>query len=65
MLVVNATKNGIPNYIGPNTFAEIAFGFYHRKNVVLLNRMYEPYREELQGWGVVCLNGILESINHL
>jgi hypothetical protein len=65
VLVVNATKGDIPNYIGPNTFAEIAFGFYHRKNVVLLNRMYEPYREELQGWGVVCLNGILESINHL
>src|SRR4051812_44171660 len=27
ILVVNAKKNGIPNYIGANTFAEIAMAF--------------------------------------
>ena len=29
VLIVNATKNGIKNYIGPNSFAEIAFAFYN------------------------------------
>ena len=31
ILIVNETKNGINNYIGPNSFAEIAFGFYFKK----------------------------------
>ena len=31
ILVVNSTKNGIENYIGPNSFAEIAFAFYYLK----------------------------------
>ena len=62
MLVVNATKNGIPNYIGPNTFAEIAFGFYHNKKVFLLNDIYHPYDDELLGWQVNCLKGNLNKI---
>ena len=33
ILIVNETKNGIENYIGPNSFAEIAFGFYFNKRV--------------------------------
>jgi len=28
----------MPNYIGPNSFAEITFGFYYHKKV------YEPYK---------------------
>lgn len=62
ILVVNATKNGIPNYIGPNTFAEIAFGFFHNKKVFLLNDIYHPYDDELLGWKVVCLKGDLNKI---
>ncbi len=62
ILVVNATKNGIPNYIGPNTFAEIAFGFYHNKKVFLLNDIYHPYDDELLGWKVNCLKGNLNKI---
>lgn len=62
ILIVNATKNGIPNYIGPNTFAEIAFGFYHKKKVFLLNDIYHPYDDELLGWKVICLKGKLEKI---
>lgn len=65
ILIVNATKNGIVNYIGPNSFAEIAFGFYHNKKVFLLNGMYEAYLDELIGWNVTCLNGDLASINDL
>ena len=65
MLIVNATKNGIPNYIGPNTFAEIAFGFYYNKKVFLLNDIYHPYDDELLGWKVNCLKGNLNNISKL
>lgn len=62
VLVVNETKNGIENYIGPNSFAEIAFGFFHHKKVFLLNDIYEPYKDELEGWGVIPLHGDLKKI---
>lgn len=35
VLIVNTTKNGIENYIGPNSFAEIAFAFYLKKEIYL------------------------------
>src|SRR5260221_5507526 len=31
LLVVNCDKHGIPDYIGPNTFAEIAIALAHYK----------------------------------
>ena len=62
VLAVNVTKNGIENYIGPNTFAEIAMAFYFNKIIYLLNDIYEPYRDELEGWNVIALKGNLEAI---
>ena len=62
LLAVNEPKNGIENYIGPNTFAEIAMAFYKRKKVYVLNDLYEPYLDELEGWGVIPLKGDLEGI---
>ena len=62
ILIVNETKNGINNYIGPNSFAEIAFGFYFKKRVYLLNDIYEPYQDELIGWGIIPLKGDLSKI---
>lgn len=62
VLAVNVTKNGIENYIGPNTFAEIAMAFYFNKRIYLLNDIYEPYRDELEGWNVIALKGNLEDI---
>ena len=53
VLAINVTKNGIENYIGPNTFAEIAMAFYFNKNIYLLNDIYEPYRDELEGWNAI------------
>lgn len=64
ILVVNTKKGDIDNYIGPNCFAEIAFGFYYKKKVFVLNDIYEPYRDELDGWGVIALHGDLEKIGH-
>lgn len=62
ILVVNSTKNEIENYIGPNSLAEIAFGFYYNKKVYLLNDYYEPYLDELKGWKVIPLKGNLDNI---
>lgn len=63
ILIVNATKKGIENYIGPNSFAEIAFAFYHNKKTFVLNSFYEPYLDELEGWGVLELHGDLDKID--
>ena len=63
ILVVNETKNNIENYIGPNSFAEIAFGFYFHKKIYLLNEIYEPYQDELLGWKVISLQGKLSNID--
>ena len=62
ILIVNATKNGIQNYIGPNSFAEIAFAFFYNKKIYLLNDYYEPYLDELLGWKVIPLHGDLTKI---
>lgn len=62
ILIVNAAKNGIENYIGPNSFAEIAFAFYHNKKTFVLNEFYEPYLDELEGWGVLELHGDLDKL---
>ena len=62
ILIINEPKNGIDNYIGANSFAEIAFGFYFKKRVYLLNDIYEPYKDELIGWGVTPLKGDLSKI---
>lgn len=62
ILVVNNPKRGVNNYIGANTFAEIAIAFYFGKNIYLLNDIYAPYEDELLGWGVTVLNGDLSKI---
>lgn len=62
VLAVNVTKNGIDNYIGLSTFTEIAMAVYFNKKIYLLNDIYEPYREELEGWNVIPLKGNLENV---
>lgn len=62
VLIVNEDKDGIRNYIGPNSLCEIAFAFYYNKKIFLLNDIYEPYKDELTAWGVISLNGDLEKM---
>lgn len=62
ILVVNMDKPNMENYIGPNSFAEIAFAFYYHKKIFLLNDIYEPYKDELLGWNAIPLKGKLESL---
>ena len=62
VLAANDTKNGIENYIGPNTFAEIAMALHYNKKIYLLNDIYPPYKDELEGWNVIPLKGNLDGI---
>lgn len=62
VLVINENKNGKKNYVGANSFAEVAMGFYFGKKVFLKDDIYEPYADELLGWGVIPLKGNLDTI---
>ena len=62
ILIVNENKGEIENYIGPNSFAEVAMGFYFGKKVYLKNDIYIPYQDELIGWGVIPLKGDINKI---
>ena len=41
---------------------EVFYAFYKDKKIYLLNDIYEPYRDELEGWNAICLNGDLNKI---
>lgn len=62
VLIVNEKAHDKDNYIGPNSFAEIAFGFYFNKDVYLLNDYFDSYLDELRGWGVKVLKGKLDLL---
>ncbi|MCL2407472.1 MAG: hypothetical protein FWC95_06030 [Defluviitaleaceae bacterium] len=62
VLIVNEAKRGIDNYIGANSFAEIALAFYFGKKIFLLNDIYTPYADELAAWGAVTLNNDLQRL---
>ncbi len=62
ILVVNEDKPNLKNYIGPNSFAEIAFAFFHFKKIFLFNNIYFPYEDELVGWNAIPLNRNLGDI---
>jgi len=62
ILVINEPKNNIDNYIGANTFAEIALAFYFNKKIYILNGIYKPYADELLAWGSQILNGNIYGI---
>ena len=63
VLILNYTKNDIPNYIGANTFLEIGVAFYLNKVIYLLNSIPETnYQEEVCGMDPIILNGDLSKI---
>ena len=62
ILVVNERKNDKDNYIGANTFAEIALAFYFGKKIYILNDLYEPYSDELLAWESQFLMGDVRNI---
>jgi hypothetical protein len=67
ILVMNLEKNGVKNYIGGNTFAEIMLAFYHGKKIYLLNPVPRDERiscivDEIEAIKPIILNGNLELI---
>lgn len=67
ILVLNYDRMGIKNYIGGNTFAEIAIAYYLNKAIYLLNPVPEelPYTDELKAMEPIILNGELEKFTNL
>lgn len=66
ILVVNMEKNGIPNYIGGNTFLEIGFAYIVKMKIFLWNEIPEIkyYRDEIEAMKPVILNQNLDLITH-
>lgn len=62
VLAVNLDKHGIPSYLGPNTFAEVAVAFSKRKRIYLYQEMPEMYEDELTAWGAICLRSSLKTL---
>jgi hypothetical protein len=62
ILVINIDKYGIPDYIGPNTFAEIVISQINNKKVYILNGIPEMYADELTAWNVKSYGGNYKNI---
>lgn len=64
ILVLNYDRKGIKNYIGGNTFAEMAIAYYLGKPIYLLNPVPEqlPYITEIKAMEPIILNGNLNNI---
>lgn len=64
VLMCNYTKNGIENYIGANSFAELFVAYYFDKPIYSLNSLPDiPYiNDEIRAFGVKVLDGDLSKI---
>ena len=63
VLVCNFDKNNVKNYIGPNSFLEMAIGMHENKKIFLLNPIPEMnIKEEIEAIQPTILNGKLELI---
>ncbi|MBZ1348330.1 MAG: hypothetical protein KYQ20_00990 [Candidatus Nealsonbacteria bacterium] len=65
ILVLNYDRDeSNKNYIGGNTFAEMAIAFYLNKPIYLLNSVpeYVSYTEEIKSMDPIILNGDLSKI---
>lgn len=64
ILVVNDTKNGVKNYVGPNVLMEMYLAFYHGKSIYFLNGMPTglPWLAEIEAMRPVCLYGDLTKL---
>lgn len=64
ILVLNYDKGDKKNYIGGNTFIEMAIAFEHGKKIFLLNPAPKEssYIEEIESMKPVVINGSLDNI---
>lgn len=63
LLVVNVEKNGMPGYIGGNTFLEMGFAHVLDKKIYVLNPLPEvSYLSELQAMDPTIIKGDLTRV---
>lgn len=67
ILVCNYTKNGVENYIGANSFAEMFAAYYFNKPIYTLFPLPDmPYiNDEINSFGVKVLNGDVSKIEEV
>ncbi len=64
ILVLNYHKNGVKNYIGANTFMEMAFAYLLNKKIfVLFNLPHQPNTLEIEALGPIIISEDLSKIN--
>jgi predicted RNA-binding protein with PUA domain len=64
ILVLNGERHGVPNYVGGNSFLEMAFARVLNKKIFLLNPIPEMgYKDEMLAMQPSILNGDLSKIN--
>ncbi len=60
ILIANYSKNGVENYIGANTFLEMAFAYILKKKIFILNNIpNQPNSVEIEGLKPISLKGNL------
>jgi hypothetical protein len=64
ILIVNAEKNGVKNYIGGNVLIEMGQAYVNNKKIFFLYGMpaQSSYLDEIQCMDPICLNGKLPDI---
>lgn len=64
ILVVNAEKNGIKNYIGGNVLMEMGQAYVNHKRIFFLHGMPAglSYMDEIEAMDPICLQGDLKNI---
>lgn len=63
ILVYNDQKNGIPNYVGGNTFLEMGVAFAYGKPIYVYNELPDqPNREEMVALNPTIIHGDVSKI---
>jgi len=63
ILVLNYEKNGIPNYVGANTFLEMGIAFHYQRKIFLLNSIPDiSFKEEILAMKPIVIVGDLSLI---
>jgi hypothetical protein len=63
IFVLNLSKSGIKNYIGPNSLIEMSFAYILKKKIYLLNPIPDMiYTDEIIAMHPIVINGDLRKI---
>ena len=63
LLIINESKNDIPNYIGGSSFMEIGFAFILNKDIFLLNPIPQmPYTDEIIAMRPIIINNDIRVV---